>query len=150
MSELLREQLRAVGISADIVTSEWNTYIGTIRDKRAAEGFWSIFHPTYIPDPEILILNFWSKEIKPGGRNYMGYSNPKMDRLIEQAATTVDRTERGKLLREIQEIVAVEVGNIPLFVQPSVEVWNRKFRGFQPLEYGGGTMGSLEKVWQAE
>jgi peptide/nickel transport system substrate-binding protein len=148
MSELLREHLRAVGISAEITTSEWNTYIGTIRDRRAADGFFSIFHPTYIPDPEIIILNFWSKENKPGGRNYMGYSNPKVDRLIEQAASVVDRAERGKLLREIQEIVAVEVGNIPLFVQPSVEVWNRKFRGFQPLEYGGGTLGSLEKVWQ--
>jgi peptide/nickel transport system substrate-binding protein len=148
MSELLREQLRAVGISAEITTSEWNTYIGAIRDKRTVDGLWSIFHPTYIPDPEILLINFWSKEIKPGGRNYMFYSNPRMDRLIEQAATTGERSERGKLVREIQEIVAAEIGNIPLFVQPSVEVWNRKFRGFQPLEYGGGTFTFMEKVWQ--
>ncbi len=148
MCELLREQLRGVGISADIVTNEWNTYIGAIRDKRTVDGLFSIFHPTYIPDPEILILNFWSKEIKPGGRNYIFYSNPKMDRLIEQAATTVDRADRGKLLQDIQDIAAEDVANIPLFVQPTVEIWNRKFKGFQSLEYGGGSLTFLEKVWQ--
>jgi peptide/nickel transport system substrate-binding protein len=150
MCELLREQLRAVGITADIVTSEWNTYIAAIRDKRSVDGLWSIYHPTYIPDPEILLNTYWSKEIKPGGRNYLFYSNPRMDRLIEQAATTVERAERGKLLREVQDIAAADVANIPLFVQPTVEVWNKKFRGFQPLEYGGGSLGFLEKVWQAE
>ena len=45
-------------------------------------------------------------------------------------------------------VSAADVANIPLFVQPTVEIWNKKFRGFQPLEYGGGSLGFLEKVWQ--
>ncbi len=148
MSELLREQLRAVGISTDIITNEWNTYISMIRDKRTAEGLWTIYHPTYIPDPEILLWALWGRENKPGGRNYMLYTNPRMDSLIEKLVATTERGERGKLFREVQEIAARDVPTIPLYIQPNVDIWNKKFRGFQPLEYGGSTLFSLEKVWQ--
>ena len=43
---------------------------------------------------------------------------------------------------------ARDVPTIPLYIQPNVDIWNKKFRGFQLLEYGGSTLFSLEKVWQ--
>jgi peptide/nickel transport system substrate-binding protein len=149
MSELFREHLRAIGIDAEIVTSDWAAYIGGIRDRRTVEGMWTLWQATYIPDPEILLYTYASKEIKPGGRNYVFYSNPAMDRLLEQAATTVERGPRGTVVREIQKLAAADVaGVIPLFVQPVVEAWNGKFKGIQFIEYGGSAFTFFEKVWQ--
>jgi peptide/nickel transport system substrate-binding protein len=149
MSELFREQLRAVGIDAEIVTSDWAAYIGGIRDRRTVEGMWTLWQATYIPDPEILLYTFWSKEIKPSGRNYVFYTSPVMDRLLDQSFTTVERAPRGAVIREIQKVAAADVaGVIPLFVQPVVEVWNKKFKGIQFIEYGGSSYTFLEKVWQ--
>ena len=71
-----------------------------------------------------------------------------MDSVIEKLLVTTERGERGKLFREVQQIAAREVANIPLFIQPNVDIWNKKFRGFEPLEYGGSTLASLERVWQ--
>jgi peptide/nickel transport system substrate-binding protein len=71
-----------------------------------------------------------------------------MDAVIERLVVTTDRAERGKLFREVQEIAARDVPTIPLYIQPNVDIWNKKFRGFQTLEYGGSTLFSLEKVWQ--
>ena len=149
MSELFREHLRAVGIDAEIVTSDWATYIGGIRDRRTVEGMWTLWQATYIPDPEILLYTFWSKEIKPSGRNYVFYSSPVMDRLLEQSFTAVERGPRGSVVKEIQRVAAADVaGVIPLFVQPVVEAWNGKFKGIQFIEYGGSSYTFLEKVWQ--
>jgi peptide/nickel transport system substrate-binding protein len=149
MSELFREHLRAVGIDAEIVTSDWATYIGGIRDRRTVEGMWTLWQATYIPDPEILLYTYASKEIKPGGRNYVFYTSPVMDRLLDQSATTVERGPRASVVREIQKVAAADVaGVIPLFVQPVVEAWNGKFEGIQFIEYGGSSYTFLEKVWQ--
>ena len=149
MSELFREHLRAVGIDAEIVTQDWAAYIGGIRDRRTVEGMWTLWQATYIPDPEILLYTYWSKEIKPSGRNYVFYTSPVMDRLLDQSFTTVERAPRGAVIREIQKVAAADVaGVIPLFVQPVVEVWNKKFKGIQFIEYGGSSYTFLEKVWQ--
>jgi peptide/nickel transport system substrate-binding protein len=149
MSELFREQLRAVGIDAEIVTQDWAAYIGGIRDRRTVEGMWTLWQATYIPDPEILLYTYSSKEIKPGGRNYVFYSSPAMDRLLEQSFTTTERGPRGTVVREIQKVAAADVaGVIPLFVQPVVEVWNRRVKGIQFIEYGGSSLTFLEKVWK--
>jgi peptide/nickel transport system substrate-binding protein len=149
MSEVFKEQFRAVGIDAEIITSDWATYIGGIRDRRTVEGMWTLWQATYIPDPEILLYTYSTKEIKPGGRNYVFYSSPQMDRLLEQSFTTVDRAPRGTLVKEIQRVAAADVaGVIPLFVQPVVEAWNRRVKGIEFIEYGGSSLTFLEKVWK--
>jgi len=37
---------------------------------------------------------------------------------------------------------------IPLYVLTGVDIWNKKFTGFEVSEWGGGSITFLEKVWQ--
>jgi peptide/nickel transport system substrate-binding protein len=150
MSEILKEQLKAVGISADIVINEWTTYYNAIRNTRTVDGLFSIFSLPTIPDPTTEAPRYHSKEIRPGGFNYLFYNNPRIDTIIDESTRTLDRERRAKLFQEYQDILARDVPMIPLYVLAGVDVWNRNFTGFQVSEWGGASITFLDKVWKKE
>jgi peptide/nickel transport system substrate-binding protein len=150
MSEILKEQLKAVGIVADLVVNEWTTYYNAIRQTRDIDGIFTIFSLPSIPDPTTEAPRYHSKEIRPAGFNYLFYSNPRVDAIIEEAQRILDRDKRVQLFHEYQEILARDVPMIPLYVLSGVDIWNKKFTGFEVSEWGGGSIAFLEKVWQKE
>jgi peptide/nickel transport system substrate-binding protein len=150
LSEIMREQLKAVGIQADIVTNEWTTYYNAVRQTRTVDGVFTIFSLPNVPDPTTESPRYHSKEIRPGGFNYLFYSNPRMDAVIDETNRTLDKEKRVKLLYEYQDILARDVPFIPLYVLSGVDVWNKKFTGFQVSEWGGASLTFLDKVWKKE
>jgi peptide/nickel transport system substrate-binding protein len=56
-----------------------------------------------------------------GNFNWARYSNPRLDRLIEQALATVDDAQREKLLRDAQQLAFEDQAVVPLHYQ--VNVW---------------------------
>jgi peptide/nickel transport system substrate-binding protein len=136
-----------VGINADIVVNEWTTYYNAIRQTRDIDGLFSIFSLPTIPDPTTEAPRYLSREIKPGGFNYLFYSNARVDAIIDATMTTLDQKRRGQLFQEYQEILGRDVALIPLYVMTGVDVWNKKFAGFQVSEWGGASPQFLDKVW---
>jgi peptide/nickel transport system substrate-binding protein len=150
MSEVIKEQLKAVGISADIVINEWTTYYNAIRNTRTVDGVFSIFSLPTIPDPTTEAPRYHSKEIRAGGFNYLFYANPRIDAIIDESTKTLDQAKRVKLFYEYQDILAKDVPFIPLYVLAGVDVWNKNFTGFQVSEWGGASLTFLDKVWKKE
>src|SRR5712692_3130809 len=148
LSEIMKEQLKAVGIATDIVINEWTTYYNAVRQTRTVDGVFTIFSLPSIPDPTTEAPRDHSKEIRPGGFNYLFYSNPRVDVIIEEAQRTLDREKRVRLFQEYQDILARDVPMIPLYVLAGVDVWNKRFAGFQVSEWGGASITFLDKVWK--
>src|SRR5215470_6715111 len=94
LSEILREQLKTVGISTEIVTNEWTTYYNAVRQTRTVDGVFTIFSLPNVPDPTTESPRYYSKEIRPGGFNYLFYSNPRIDAIIDETQRTLDREKR--------------------------------------------------------
>jgi peptide/nickel transport system substrate-binding protein len=65
-----------------------------------------------------------------GGRNHGNYSNPKIDRLFEQAAVEFDREKRAALYAEIHDILWEEQPYLWLFYRPSLYALSKDLRGF--------------------
>ncbi|WP_273699470.1 ABC transporter substrate-binding protein [Paracoccus sphaerophysae] len=63
-------------------------------------------------------------EKSQGAFNVRGYSNPKMDELIEAAAAEMDETKRKALLEEANKLVATERPDLPLAI--NVSAWGMK------------------------
>ncbi len=63
------------------------------------------------PDPEIGVTRAYvTSNIRPiPFANGAAYSNPRVDALFAQAASTVDRAQRGALYAEIQDILVADV-----------------------------------------
>jgi peptide/nickel transport system substrate-binding protein len=72
-----------------------------------------------VPDPLAFLRTVVGSS---GSQNYSGYSNPKVDDLLDQAAKADDETERAKLVNKVQEIAMEDLPWIPI-ADPSVRLF---------------------------
>jgi len=63
------------------------------------------------------VLHTYQKERGFGVYNFGLYSNPEFDRVAEQAAMSVDKSQREKLLQKAMAIAMDDLGVIPLHAQ---------------------------------
>lgn len=74
-----------------------------------------------VSSPLKSLLATYSKEKGMGSANRGRYSNPAMDKVLEQALATVDDGKREALLRQAHEIAVNDLGVIPMHFQ--VNTW---------------------------
>ena len=126
INQLIQEQLAAVGITLKlepVAQSEWYDRL-VKRATNMSPNRW-----TQRPDPDgLLYILFHSK----GFANTTGYSNPRVDALLEEARNTYDQAARRKLYDELQEII---VKDIPMFSL------------FDSVEYGALRDGVQDFAW---
>ena len=71
---------------------------------------------------------FWSKDNT--NRNIMGYSDPEMDQLIEDAAREGDPAKRSELNAKVQLKALEDVAIIPIYQQEDVHCYVNGLEGF--------------------
>lgn len=106
MAAAIQADLGKVGLTVRIETFEWNTFLARVNDGLAgqadmAQMAWMVSDPDTLPFLA-LRTEAWPEK---GGFNSGYYSNPEVDRLLEQARTASDRKVRGDLYRQIQLLV---------------------------------------------
>jgi peptide/nickel transport system substrate-binding protein len=82
--------------------------------------------------------------VPPDGDNRGRYNNPELDRLLERGRATLDRTERQRIYREVQRLLAEDLPYIPLWWWKNVIVKKPGLRDFVP--YPDGDLISLKKA----
>lgn len=102
-AELIQASLAEVGISVEIVTRESAAFTERLRSKEfeAALGSW-----TPRPDVDGIIYQHFHTN---GLANWVSYSNPEVDALLDQTRTTSIGDERNELFRQAERIIAQEV-----------------------------------------
>ena len=71
-----------------------------------------------------------------GGANYTGFSNPRMDTLIEQAETELDPAKAKALWAEMEKIYADQLPVLPLFFRAEPHVVPKWLDGYTPTGHG--------------
>jgi len=99
----IQNDLKKVGISTDTRTMEWAAYI-----KAVDEGEPQIFRMGWIqdyPDPDNwLYVMFHSANAGPLG-NHSFYSNPEVDKLLEEAQRNTDHATRMQLYTQAERLI---------------------------------------------
>lgn len=129
---VIQNYLNAVGVPMEIQTPEANTLFDELR-----RGNFQIAYSQWVggnQDPIFYKDLFATSEIptetRPS-RNRSRYSNPELDRLLEEAVNTFDR-ERGKeLYGRIQEIVSRDVPVFPLWYQSNIVIARKNVGNIQ-------------------
>ena len=67
----------------------------------------------------------WSRERGWGASNRGRYSNPELDRMIEQALAELDDAKREKILIDAQRLAMEDVALIPLHIQTNIWAMRR-------------------------
>ena len=121
---LIKDQLAKAGITANLQTEEFGqilteTEAGTFD---AALVGWS---GRIDPDG-----NLYSWFHTGGGNNQGAYSNPEVDRLLEEARTTTDQAKRKQLYDQAQKLLVADAAYIFINHPPSTEVASAKVHGY--------------------
>ncbi len=107
--EVIRANLAEVGVDVVLQPLEVNA----ANETTYVRADFDIGYGSYCngPDPEIGVTRaFVSSNIKPiAFANGAAYSNPRVDTLFVQAASTIDRAQRAAIYAEIQNILVQEV-----------------------------------------
>ncbi len=137
MQEAVAESFRQIlGVEVEIQQVSWSHFLDGL-DERQFQMF-SLGWIADYPDPENFIdLLFHSQS----EYNQTGYSNPKVDALLELARTEPDRELRLELYRQAEEMIVWDVPWIPLYhdidyqlVKPYVKGLVISSQGFYYLE----------------
>ena len=106
MGAAIQADLAKVGLDAKIETYEWNTFLGKVNpglEGKAdmAEMAWMTNDPDTLPYLALRTGAFPDE----GGFNSGYYSNPDVDKLLEEARRETDQSKRAVLYKKMQEIV---------------------------------------------
>ncbi len=130
----LKDQWKAVGIDVQIKNQPAKVFFGDTTKNRKFDGMamyaWesspetspkSNLHSTMIPTA----ANGWS------GQNTCGYSNPKVDVLLDKLDLEFDANKRKALMAQILHYYTDEIPVIPLYYRSKVAVRPLGLTGFQ-------------------
>ncbi len=121
--EVTQRNLKAIGVRGTLEPA-------SDASQRNAQMNYQFFIWRYcqaIGDPDELVANYY---IKGAGRNFEGYTNPKVEDLYIQMSTEQDPAKRQQLYRQIEDILIADVASIRA-VDGTYKWWyNSKVRGF--------------------
>jgi peptide/nickel transport system substrate-binding protein len=127
-SSVIQQDLRAVGIALDVRTYEFATFYADV-----LRGNFQLYTLQWVggavADPDILRRVFHSNQVPPSGFNRGFFSDPRVDRLLDQAAAATDDGPRRAAYAEVQRIVAEEAPYISLWCKTNVAVARRDLTG---------------------
>jgi peptide/nickel transport system substrate-binding protein len=118
--EAVGQMLAKLGLAIKVDTMPKTIYFSRARPPKSEFSFGLIGWGN--PSGEVTegltgCLHTYQKERGYGVYNFGLYSNPEADKVIEQAAMTVVKSEREKLLQKAQKITMEDLAVIPLHAQ---------------------------------
>ncbi|MBI4356872.1 MAG: ABC transporter substrate-binding protein [Gammaproteobacteria bacterium] len=141
MAELIQQDLKTIGVKAEIVTYEWGTYVSKIQNGEHETVL--IGWVTDNGDPD----NFFSPLLScaaavPPGSNYAFWCHKDFDALIQKARQTSDLGERTKLYKEAQllmkeEVPLMTIAHGTLYQAKRKEVEGLKLHPFGTIYFSG-------------
>jgi peptide/nickel transport system substrate-binding protein len=113
---VVQQDLARVGIALDVRTYEFATLYADV-----VSGNFQLFFLQWtagsLADPDILRRTFHSSQVPPVGFNRGGFSDPRVDALLDEASATEDDARRLALYQEVQRLVRVQ--------EPYIGLWHK-------------------------
>lgn len=129
--ELFRAQLAEVGVDVSLQALEPPVFADTVFTQRAFDT--NVISYCNGTDPEIGVRRMYiSSNIAPiPFSNASAYENAEVDRLFDEAITTVDRDERSVIYEQIQEILVEELPYFWLVETVATRAYRADCQGFR-------------------
>jgi peptide/nickel transport system substrate-binding protein len=123
MCTIIQDQLKEIGINAEIKIFEWSTYvtITSLPNKALYLLSWNI--SSVDGDPALYPLFHSNEKGMSGNRSF--YENKEIDSLLLEARNTIDQEKRKNLYYKAQEIIQNELPHYTL-VYPHYNLGARK------------------------
>ena len=132
-AQIIQYQLSKIGVKVKIKAMEWQAFLNTVVHPRNFDTILLGWGLGLTPDAYAI---WHSDSDKPGGFNLVGYHNKKVDKLIEEAETTVYRKKLAKIYKKIFALIVNDYPYLFLYIPNSITVVNKKIKPIEPSIVG--------------
>jgi peptide/nickel transport system substrate-binding protein len=143
IAQAMQQDLKEVGINANLVTREWGTYLS--ETGKGVQDMCLLGWSGDNGDPSTFLDSLLksSTATKTNALNVAYYKNPEVDDLLNKASSTTDQAERRTLYLRAQQILVEDAPWVPIaYVKPPVGLQNQ-VQGFHPNPTGGEAWNSV-------
>ncbi|UDQ98224.1 ABC transporter substrate-binding protein [Lentisphaerota bacterium WC36G] len=134
ISEIIKEDMRKVGIKMNILPIEWSVFIDRINKKKfdACTLGWTA---TFEPDP-YQIWHSSQADVKQNSSNFISFKNKEADKLIEQIRVTFDIEKRADLCKKFHRLISDEQPYTFMMVPNKLFIYNKRLQNVRtfPLD----------------
>ncbi|QOY51920.1 peptide-binding protein [Candidatus Sulfurimonas baltica] len=132
-AQIIQHQLKSAGIIVNLRVMEWQAFLNMVVFPHEFDTVllgWGL-SPT--PDPYM----FWhSDSDKKGGFNLVGYSNQKIDEMIEKSQSIIDRDKLSVMWKEMFKTITDENPYLFLYIPNSITAINKNIKNVTPSPSG--------------
>jgi peptide/nickel transport system substrate-binding protein len=121
---ILIDQLKQVHIDAELDPIDSSVWYNKIAKKDYQIGM--NLTGVAVDDPDV---NFYENFYSKSERNYTGYNNPEVDKLIDQQSAETDMEKRRKMVWEIEKKLAEDVARPVIGHNVANTCWSPKLKG---------------------
>jgi peptide/nickel transport system substrate-binding protein len=129
---IVRRDLEGLGIDLRLTMLPAREYSNRMA-KRAYDAAYFGWLPD-IPDPDPYAL-LHSSQLGLGG-NYAQYTNPEVDKLLDEARRAPSRGARKEIYAKVHALVADDQPYTPLYAPYGHYAWSRRLRAVNPRDIG--------------
>lgn len=137
IEQLFQSYMKNVGIKINIQNYSPNTLFGTVGPKSEFDIIEFAWVSTPFPSGNISIYCSYTNS-NLCGQNWDHYANPQLDKLLNQAAGTLDPTAAASLYNQADALLWKDMVTLPLFQQPQLYTWNSTYGNVLPNPSNNG------------
>ena len=148
----LQGQWKQIGIEVNIKNEPARNFFGETTKKRAFDSM-ALF--AWVSSPENTPKSTFSSKNIPtakngwSGQNYMGWSNPQVDKILEQLDSELKHEKRVELVHQILKFYTDEVPVLPLYYRSDIAVIPKQLKNYRLTGHQFPETNDVEK-WNLE
>ncbi|MEA2594054.1 MAG: peptide/nickel transport system substrate-binding protein [Thermomicrobiales bacterium] len=136
IGQIVQADLEKIGVTAEIVTQEWVSYVEDWQNKGLDSGGYGLAEMSWnfsSTDPgEWLEPNVLTNAHPPGGGfNGSFYSNPQVDDLLAKAKATLNQDERATYFKQAQAVMREDCPWIFMFSANNIAAATARLKGIE-------------------
>ena len=141
--ELIKRDLGHLGIRVELFTAQnWKQYKTEVLGKRPGAMYRTGWVADF-PDPDNFLFPLFHSQ---STNNYANYSNPAVDRLLEQARSEGDYLKRIELYRETEKLIMADAPVVNLMYNSFETLFQPYVQGIE-LNALGERYIPMKKIW---
>ncbi len=131
--EQLQSNLAEIGITLEAEGMTWPAQAATVQKVETTADINMIYSFPPFPDPHAILNSSFNSALTgaKGGYNWAQYSNPAVDALLNEAASSADQAKRAELYKKAQQLIGKDFPVITVSYPGSVVALSDKVEGYK-------------------
>jgi len=132
-AQILQYQLQKIGVVVNLRVMEWQAFLNMVVFPKEFDTVLLGWGLSPMPDP----YTIWhSDSDTKGGFNFIGYSNSRLDALIEESQSIIDKKRLSKMWQEMFRIIADDNPYLFLYIPNSITTVNKHIQNIESAPAG--------------